>query len=238
MKKYVFILTIILFGVSIINANADSCSNEEKARLKKEAAKVKMVYEEAEKVVDRRPIPDLGDELYDVKANYFILNISNITNDLTVVIQNNYNNDKISVDYSNTDSGLYSFDWNNIKSIVSFTYKVYGSPSSSCFDELLASGYLITPKYNRLHDTTLCEGVTDFKACDKYITDDTDQEVLRKRILEYKEKKEKTQEQKKSTIEKVIGVIKEHKILTICLASVVLISGVALVIRKRKKRAY
>ena len=235
MKKYVFILTIILFGVSIINANADSCSNEEKARLKKEAAKVKMVYEEAEGVESFEVDPHTGKKI-PITYNYFKIILSNITDELVVMVKNNTNDDSIKIDYNLTENGLYSFDWNNIDEIVNFSYEVFGN-TTACSGEKLADGYLVTPKYNVLHETALCDGITDFAACDKYINENTSQEVLQERINEYRKNNKKDGEKDESKFEYLISILKEHKILVGGVILIVIGSGVALVINRRRKRA-
>ena len=227
----------LLFVICLINAHADECTNAEKARLKKEAAKVKMVYEEAVGTEAIESNPDLGSVQTEVEYNYFKISITNITEEMVVKVSNSVDDDSFMVAFHEVENGVYTFNWNNIDEVVNFTYEVMGSYGSVCSNEKFATGHLVTPRYNLLHDTTLCDGITDLPACDKYITENTDQEVLEKRIEEYKvEKKEK--ESKETKFEKLVSYIKEHKVAAVGLTIIVAGAGVALVINKRRKKAF
>ena len=234
MKKYIIIAITMMFGISVNRAQA-SCSNEEIARLKKEAAKVKMVYEEATGVLTTGRIPELGDQIYEAKYNYFKIIVSNITKELYVVITNDKTTENLQIEYSDTENGVYTFDLKNIDEMVNYDMEVRVN-NEECFGEKLSSGYLKTPRYNFLHDTTLCEGITDLSACDKYIIENAEQSVLEERIKEYKERKKEEEEPKKSIFQKIITFIVDHKIIIGGIV-VTIGAGVALGEYKKRKRA-
>ena len=233
------LLTLCLSSVFLFNVPVKAnCTNEEKARLKKEASQVKMVYEEASEVYYRGPLPEVGDEEYELTRDYFKLVLSNISEEMYVIIKNDQNKDEIYVPYSVLLDGVYKYDVKNIKKIIKWTYDVYSTNSSECKNEKLFTGYLTTPKLNPIYYTSRCTDVTDLAACEKYLKEDLEEEALIKSFEDYQNKKE---EQKKLAnqpwYKKILRKVKEHKIIVGGITIMIIGSGVALVLKKKKKES-
>ena len=233
--KVAFLCFISLFAVSV---KAAECSNEAKARLKKDASNVKMIYMEETKVEGKVPVVELDGEMIEISYDYFKISLNNITKEMYINITSDVDDEKRHVTYNATKNGTYTFDWIDIDNTALFKYEIYGSASSPCSSEKIGEGYLRTPRYNVLHTTALCEGLSDLPECDKYILSDLSEDELVEKINEYKEKKSKKENEKNATwYGKAINYVKQHKVLAISGVVVIAGAGVALVVIKRKRRA-
>ncbi len=239
MKKSVMYGLCGLLGLSsIITANASVCSTEEQAKLKKTASNISSTYVEKEELIDPSMYltnDEVGNE--PVYNYYFNVIFSNIDPDTYIKVSNDYNSEVKFIRYEDTDDGIYTFDWKNTDKITKFTYEVYSSAETSCPDEKYYTGYQVLPKYNDLSETAMCEGITDFEACRKYIMVNIEPAEQERLITEYLSKVNKEKEQKgKKWYQKIGDLVKDHKVIFIT-GSIIVIAGVAtVVVNKKRKR--
>ncbi len=236
-KKTLFIFTLFSLFVWVLKPNAETCTTAELARLKKEAAKVKLTYIEEEEEIELTPEMIADGASKPLLNPYFNMKLANVTPELEVYITNDYNDDGEMV-YGSSVNGLYEFRWDEVYDIVKFTYKVSASSTSSCPQEELSIGYLVTPKYNTFADMVMCEGISDYKYCSKFVTFEMNYLDQEKKIKDYiAEKKAKESESKENIFDKISEFINEHKTLVIGGAMAVAAVGVTYVIMvKRRKR--
>ena len=238
MKKSVMYGLCGLLGISaLITANASVCSTEEQAKLKKVASNVSSTYVEKEELVDPSKYLTNDEVGYEpVYEYYFNVIFSNIDSDTYVKISNDYNDEVKFIRYADTEDGIYTFTWKNTDKITKFTYEVYSSAETSCPDEKYYTGYQVLPKYNEFSETAMCEGISDFESCHKYIMVNIDPVEQERLITEYLSKKNKEKEQKgKKWYQKIGDLVNDHKVIIIA-GSIIVIAGVATVVVKNKRK--
>ena len=242
-KSVMFLLIGFLLLTSVIIARAASiCPVDEQASLNKIAAAVKAVYEEKE-IIDTSDIPapseNQGEQKeYVPKKTVFKVVFTNIDEKVYVKVTNNRNDDIKVITSADLKDGTYSFDWDGLDDVTQFTYEVYTTNKTSCPGEKYYTGYLVTPMFNDFYNMGICEGITDLYACQKYVTTKMDYEDQYNKIVEYKEKMAKKEEQKnKKWYTKIGDFVKNHKVALIATGSIIVIAGVAtVVVRNKRKR--
>ena len=238
MKKSVMVGLCGLLGFSaLITANASACSTEQQVELKKVAGSISTTYEEAQELVDPSTYysnNEVGNEpLYE---DYFKVIFSNVDPKVYIEISNDYNDEVKFIRYQDTEEGIYTFDWKNTDKITKFTYEVYSSAETSCPDEKYYTGYLVLPKRNDFYDMAMCEGITDFDSCKKYIMVNMDPDEQERLITEYLNKEiEKQEKRNKKWYQKIGDLVNKNKVIIIT-GSIIVIAGVATVVVKNKRK--
>lgn len=252
-KKIKLLFFTSLFLGLITNVKATSiCSYEEQAKLNSAVANIKANYEEATAEVDKSQYgpaeyfendPDTNTQNAEaLDYNYFKVNILNLTNDFYAIITNDQNANTITVDYSKTSDGTYSFNWENLNSISNLTIKIYSSSATNCKNELYRTVYLTLPRYNEYYYSSYCTQYPNYYLCQKYVTYDfiSYDEFLTK-MNSYNDEQEKTtinNEKDKTFWEKIKLFIENNKTLFIISGTVIVIAAgtfTIITIAKRRK---
>jgi hypothetical protein len=228
------------FNFTIVKAA--ECSLEDKARLKRDAKEVKMILNEKQVLLDPSTYYNTEGVDSPVYKTYFEMNLTNLTEEMYVEVENDFN--KIVITNKDTnfekgiifENGILKFNWEDVDRIVKFHYTIYAT-SSSCAGEKLSEGYYTTPKYNYLSEAGICKGIEDYKYCSRFIQEDIDYGDQFDNISRYKESLEEEEAKKaKSWTEKAKRFIKEHKVLVIVGASIIVVGGGSTVILKHRKK--
>lgn len=249
MKKIqVIIVTLISFliGTSWVNAECDAAESN---RLKSLAVNVKYSYEIVELEVSMEegynPPDGMTDEElanYVAKDDFFRIYLSNITEDLYVVVTNENTKETKTFRYSDTNNGTISFDEKVGIEIVNYKIVVYASEKSDCSARELRTMYLTTPKYNPLSESQLCIGIEEFYLCHEYLSVDPKFDQFDTLTYKYREGKldENGEEKKEEEKDKgFIGFIKEHKVVAIATTLVVIAAGGCItfvIVKKQRSR--
>ncbi len=245
-RKMMFALVSALFlQISVVNA-ASKCDYDEQVKLNNAAANIKVSYEEAEGEYD----PDLllPTDSHDnptATYNYFKVMIYNLTEDFYVKITNDYNNEIKYLRYSDSESGVATYDWTYLESVVNFNIKVYSSNETKCANEEYRIINLLTPRYNDFSDSAKCTGNESFYLCQKFIT--RKEEIsynefnaeLERFTLKNEEEIKKQEEENKSLVEKTIDFIKDNGVIFGIISTIIVVGGVVtivIVIKKRRSR--
>ena len=238
-KSVMFLLTGFLLLTSVIIAQAASiCPVDEQASLNKIAAAVKAVYEEKEITLDPNLYPPSAESEEPMSYTVFKIIFTNIDEKVYVKVTNDQNSDVRVITAADLKDGTYSFEWGNLDTVTQFTYEVYTTNNTSCPGEKYFTGYLVTPMYNVLSDDPICEGINDLYACQQYVTTNMDYNDQYEKIVEYRDKMAKKEEQKnKKWYTKIGDFVKNHKVALIATGSIIVIAGVAtVVVRNKRKR--
>lgn len=246
MKKIiaVFLMLVVMLSWTSVDA-ASLCSYERQVELKKIASAVKLTYEEAEEEVDPDTYgppdsPVEGDGI--LYRNYFEIKLLNLTEDIYVKLENSYNDDVKYIRYEDTDEGTFSIDWKNTEEVVTFTYTIFTSNKTECVNEKLSSGMFTIPKYNRYHNSVICEDIPDYYLCQKYISTNVTFESFYENVNYYLEKnknedKNEEEKEKGKVVNNIFDFLKDNKIIII--ASILFVGGVVttvIVVKKRRSR--
>lgn len=179
MKRNIGLLLVaIMFfvGISEVSATCDAAENNKLTGL---AVNVNVTYEEAEGELDPdeySPPDGLTEEElknYVAKYYYFNIYISNLTEDLYVVVHNSNDNTNTTYYYEDSENGIIKIEWDNILSITNLTITVYSSNSTNCSGTKLTTKYLTLPKYNEYSEYDLCRGKENFYLCNRYLSVNT-----------------------------------------------------------------
>ncbi len=158
--KYLIIafLLALFTNISLVKAN---CTNEEIAKLKDEASKIKVTYEHLGKV-------DMYDE---IKYNLFNIEITNIPDDFYIKIYND-------IVYNPVDGKV-----EKKLSTGKWEIKVYSNKCEEQIDKI----NLKLPTFNMYSLDPLCEGIDgdDFPLCGKYYESRVSYADFEKRVKSY-----------------------------------------------------
>lgn len=123
----------------------------------------------------------------------------------------------------------------NLKPNIGYNFEIYSS--SLCPSEPLKTLYITMPGYNKYYKDKICEGLEEFKYCQKWINLPFGYDRLKNEVENYKKKQEeqKKKEQKGNSTQfgKLISMIFSKNGLVI-LSIVITLGVVVMVLRDRK----
>lgn len=225
-KVLLFVFVFFMFSLNVI---AD-CSYTEQAELLNKAANVKVSYEIKNEVVH---FVDM-----DANVDYFNIIITNLNNDFYATIKDDATNNLKNV-VGNSNDGIANYRWDNLDTITNFTIEVFVS-KGNCSGQKIKTLYLQTPRYNEYYNREICEELSDFYLCQKYITTNIPtEERFFEQLDSYKSGRINEQGEtvdNRNFFDKTIDFIKDNK--WFLLGGLVLITGgiVFVYTKKNKKR--
>lgn len=178
---------------------------------------------------------------YKMKVDYFKIYVSNITEDIYVVVTNGNTKESRTFNYQDTQNGTVFFEEEVGSEIVNYTINVYASNKTNCTSRKLRTFYVTTPMYNIFSESSLCEGIEEFYLCHEYLSVKTTFDKFEDLTNQYRDGKLKEDGSLKTDDGKnngIFGFIKEHK-GTVIIASVAIIAigGLVTVIIVKKQRS-
>lgn len=236
-----FIFTLI-FPLNNISA-ASTCSYAEQAELNEIAGNVRVsyevvdIYDSTERNLDRAPDEP---EFIDVYVRGFKISITNITDDIYVVVKNDYNEEVKTFYKKDTEDGIASFETKNKSKLINYKIEVH-SNKYSCIGQIYKTLPLQTPVYNTNSTYAICDNYKDFYYCQEFVFSDSVNEVqffpLLEKYKEEKEQKEKQEQEKnKNIVEKVKEFYEKNKVIVNVVGVIIIISGVGIVVVLGKKK--
>lgn len=145
--------------------NAVYCENSDKAKQKLLASNINAIY--FEKVNSNNVV--------------FDIRLTNITQSLVVK------------DVFNNKSYSYGYDKNNPSEITisnfpqgkAYKFEVYTN-IPYCEGQLLHTVYVTVPRYNAYHNDALCQGISEYKFCQRWIDFEMTYNEFKKNVTDYK----------------------------------------------------
>lgn len=243
MKKNLFmflgLISFLIFGLNV--QAASKCEYAELSQINQEASGVKVSYEEKQRVVegDNGVIDSPKQPEDKVYQDYFVVNITNVTDNLYVKVTNPIDNSVKVFTSADATNGIISFEWNNLDTVANLTIKVYTSSKTQCPDEEVIVKYQTLPKYNIYSDSAYCEEHQKENDCQKYVTKEISQAEFSEKVKKARvEKAEEVNEDSKGVVKKAKEYFKKNKTKVIIGGSIIIVMGVVttvVVIIKRKR---
>ena len=150
-KYAIFFLFSFMF-ITMMPKAEDSCNYKEQQALNKEISNIKTSYE----FIDEDPL-----------KYHFRINITNIAEDLKLIITDDYSSQELEIIRENTDNGVYSFETLIATKKVTFTIEIY-SIGNSCYNKKMQTKKVVTPRYNPYSTSSWCDNYPEFQYCDKF----------------------------------------------------------------------
>lgn len=216
-----------------VDTSGTKCNNEDSKKVKDAAQKIEVSYTIKNMLVgtsidiDEPDMPEV--EEYDYG---FEIAIKNITEDIYVVVKNDYSNDVFTYHYADTENGVKTFESIATDEAVNFTFEVK-SENVNCKDEDYRKITLTTPIYNLYYRYQFCSDNPKSKVCKMFVNEKISAKEF---AAEVNAKKEDNQKSDDSNKKNVPTFVKENKYLFIIGGIVIVIIGVATVCVKIKKR--
>ena len=216
-----------------VDTSGTKCNNEDSKKVKDVAQKIEVSYTIKNMLVgtsidiDEPDMPEV--EEYDYG---FEIAIKNITEDIYVVVKNDYSNDVFTYHYADTENGVKTFESIATDEAVNFTFEVK-SENVNCKDEDYRKITLTTPIYNLYYRYQFCSDNPKSKVCKMFVNEKISAKEF---ATEVNAKKEDNQKSDDSNKKNVPTFVKENKYLFIIGGIVIVIIGVATVCVKIKKR--
>ena len=240
------VICFLSFGL-IVNA-ASKCDYSELAEINQEAAGIKVSYEEKLEVLQEGGLADLeDDELNDkpstaptLYTRYFMVNITNVTDNLYIKVFNSIDNSTRIFTSSDAINGVISFRWDDINTITNLTIRVYTSQNTGCANEEVLVQQATLPKYNEYSETSYCLENPDDSICAQYITKEISEKEYERKYEKSVEEATKEEESNKKVTKKVIKFVKKNKKGFIIGGSIIIVLGVAttvvVIVKRRRSR--
>lgn len=216
-----------------VDTSGTKCNNEDSKKVKDAAQKIEVSYTIKNMLVgtsidiDEPDMPEV--EEYDYG---FEIAIKNITEDIYVVVKNDYSDDVFTYHYADTENGVKTFESIATDEAVNFTFEVK-SENVNCKDEDYRKITLTTPIYNLYYRYQFCSDNPKSKVCKMFVNEKISAKEF---ATEVNAKKEDNQKSDDSNKKNVPTFVKENKYLFIIGGIVIVIIGVATVCVKIKKR--
>ena len=257
-KKICFMLLFMLFLYGgKVRAAESACSYSEQAQLNSDFANVKVAYEEVvtmydtatnEPVAEKDIDPKKKDIVSETEGYYegysFKISILNMTKNMYVEVTNDNTDETRLFTYEDAKDGTIEFNHGSdmIVKVTTYTFKFYSSDETGCPDEDLGKKTLVTPRYNDLSYTQVCEENPKIDACQKYVTfPDEGQDAFFALVDSQLSDEEQTKEDGNDTSKTGIMefITKNKEVILISVGALVVIIGAAVIITKRnnKKRS-
>lgn len=216
-----------------IDTSGTKCNNEESKKVKDAAQGVEVSYTIKKMYVGKTidiDSPDMPEvDTYDYG---FEIAIKNITEDIYVVVKNDYSDDVFTYHYADTENGVKNFESIATDEFVNFTFEVK-SESDKCKDENYRKISLETPKYNIYSGYQFCSDNPNNKVCKMFITEDVSAKDY---AIEVDAKKNDSLKVNENKTNVVTTLVKDNKYLFIIGGIVIVIIGVATIFVKINKR--
>ena len=248
MKKIrVFTLAILLFFLST-NVYA-VCDVTESNTLNSLATNLGISYEVVQ--VEASPEDDFNapdgidaDEDYVAYQEFFRFYISNVTEELYIVVHNDKTNESKTYTYNDVVDGVITFDEKVSTSLVNYTIEVYSSDQTNCPDTLLYTWYETTPMRNLYSNYSLCIGIEEFYLCHDYLSVETSFADFERLTREYRAGLiDDDGEEITTPVEEddngFLSFINDHLVVVIIVAVVIVAAGgliTFVVIKKQRSR--
>ncbi len=217
-----------------IDTSGTKCNNEESKKVKDAAQKVEIGYTIKKMFigtsidVDDPDMPETEDYDYG-----FEIAIKNITEDVYVVVKNDYSDDVFTYHYADTENGIKTFESVATEEAVTFTFEVK-SENENCKDEDYRKISLTTPIYNYYYGYQFCSDNPENKVCKMFVTEKISSKDFSLAVDAKKNESQKSDENSKNNA--VTTFVKDNKYLFIIGGIVIVIIGVATICVKIKKR--
>lgn len=170
MKKVLVCLLSVILGC--LSVSAKTCSSEETSKLKREADNVKVNYEVIEENIKYETVDgeEFNQDVFETEGitEKIRITVYNITNNLFVLQTNDRDNEKITINYSDTKNGNYSFDTTDINSLMNYKFVVYSNLDCDLME--LKTIDFVKPMRNSYYDYEVCQSHLDVPVCAKYIS--------------------------------------------------------------------
>ncbi|MBQ8659234.1 MAG: hypothetical protein IJ475_00135 [Bacilli bacterium] len=240
MKRLVnyFMIFVIFMLFLISKVNADTCALEQRTKLGAMAANINVVYEEVtEDVFDPDTEAYFSDYSLDVK-------VYNMNSQLRLVVRNNLYDDEYQLTYEDMDTeGAITLRPKDSNKRITYTFEVYGS-YGDCYERKFRTIKLTLPKFNYYSQYTLCDDVSEFYMCQKYVMYDFTESDFINGVVEYKDKKIAQENElnedgeiqsNTSTVTKVVKKVSDNKLLVSgVIIAIGIIVTIIIVVRKRR----
>ena len=206
MSMIVFLVFVSIFNVAFLSASCEDVKNEARA-----------VYE---------VVLNLNtSEEFTIRTQLY-----NLTENLYVVILNNYNDEVKTLRYSEVVDGVLSFDTYNVNHNISYVVKVY-SEDASCGIEPLNTISFTTDKFNEHSISSVCKNPYEIDMCDPFY------DVGDMSFSEFNERVSKLVEEASKTFgDKVLDFIKKYYLFVLIpVILIVLVYVVRIMLLRRGK---
>ena len=193
------------------------CSSADTVELSKEASNVKIVYEPYE--YKPEGFDDESSPNYSMLFYMVDVKIYNLNSHMYVGVDNGDTVYSVGIEQMN-DKGEIVIRDGNPKEVRKYTFTIY-SKTNSCKDKVLKTIKLTVPKYNLYSDRAACDDIPEYYLCHQFINFDIDGNNFLKNTESYRNKVEKTSNNKKdstkskSTINRTLTKISDNKIYII-----------------------
>jgi len=157
----------------------------------------------------------------------FSITITNMHPNLYIVDQTN-----IQV-YNYNDNGEIVIDGYSPGSTIQFI--VYGN-TTNCMSVELMNNYITLPSYNHFYRDTVCDGVSNYKLCNRWTKVDMSYDEFKRKVEQYKEglsiKEEPITEKETDLIEKIITFLSKYSLYIFGLI-IVVCSGLIIYLKRK-----
>lgn len=229
MKKWLFLIIVLLFCFNLNVKAENTCTSSEMARLKNLAEKVDLTYDYGWKFYEK------GKDGHEYYYEDFTIIAANLNKELKVLIEEDYLTGKYR-EFKNdgTGSGKINGFINGTK--VTITIRAY--TANECSGKILLTKTLQLPYFNSSYSTYYmsCENYPDFKYCkqflDEKITDKMFLEELDKYIIENKGTNSLDNNIANSNNSSLIANV---KIIAVIIAAILLLVVLVTIIKKKQK---
>lgn len=222
----IFLMIICVLSISIYTKTEakQTCTIQEQNNLIQLAHNVKFNYE---------LLPNLGNN-----NRLFMMTISNLVEGIEV----RYGFSVYAYDKNKTNPGIAEmsevFSGGQTHSIT-----IYASAKTNCYGDVLTTKVVSLPKYNSYSEREECQGIEEFKLCQKWYAGNIKENEFKKQVQQYKEKiknkeEPKIEKEKSTSLENLIQLYKENTLvsITVVLLALLIITMVVRKIIKNKKR--
>ena len=157
--------------VTVDNKNS-KCSKNELKSLSEIAQSIEFESEKVEiKIGTSFDIDVPGAPEVDSFGTVYNLTLKNMTDDLYVVITNDFDETETILNKETIKENKYVYQTKFTEKIITYTLELR-SNKYDCINEVIRKFTFITPIYNAYSDLLICNEVPEYKFCQEFITED------------------------------------------------------------------
>lgn len=209
-KHKSLILTLVLF-LCVTKVNAAACNNSLKVNYQEKAKNISYSYK------------------YEDSNNTFNITFTNIDSSFYLIDMESMQK----YDYANGEMTI-----NNVAPGKSYRFNVFTKDNNPCSRSSIYPIYVTLPYYNPYYTDSLCDGISNYQYCKKFINKNISYEEFQNNVTKYRQSLEKSENVKKnnyyeSIFKTLLNIYLNYYFIIL---PVIIIASIIIIVRHDKKQ--
>lgn len=227
MKKWSFLIIVLLFCFNLNVKAANTCSSSEMARLKNLASHVEFTYDYEWELLYNDKISDI-----EYKWPNFTITATNLNKELKVMVEENYLQGNYK-EFKDNGNGVGSLK--NFSSSEKITITIRAYTNNACSGNVLTTKVVQLPSLNSHYYSNICKESLDFEYCAQFVDKKISDEEFNNAYSKWSNKNSNNNSTSQENIIDNNNSTQNIKIIVIIVIAIIIVVILIILIAKRRK---